>query len=164
MWLFFSVKLIIKGDRNSGKTCLFRRLQGLPFVEEYTPTDEIQVELLMIKYIYFTVVVNGQSREKYMQNLCSWQAASIQWNYKTADDVVKVDVWDVVDKAKKKKSLPNKLKIENSDGKGGEEEAVQEIGLDASFLDVYKNTNGVIFVFDITKNWLVPWVYPFFRG
>ena len=69
--------------------------------------------------------------------------------------MVKVDVWDVVDKAKKKKSLPNKLKIENSNGKGGEEETVEEIGLDASFLDVYKNTNGVIFVFDITKNWLV---------
>lgn len=66
--------------------------------------------------------------------------------------MVKVEVWDVVDKAKKKKALPNKLKIENSEGKG-EAEDVQEFGLDASFLDVYKNTNGVIIVFDITKAW-----------
>lgn len=39
----FSVKIIIKGDRNVGKSCLFSRLQGRKFIEEYLPTEEIQV-------------------------------------------------------------------------------------------------------------------------
>lgn len=119
---FLTVKIILKGDRNVGKTQLFRRLQGQAFVEEYTSTEEIQV-------------------------------ANIMWNYKTSDDIVKVEVWDVVDVANKKKRLvSDKLKIENSSSDASAEN-VPEFGLDANTIDVYKNTNGVILVFDLTKSW-----------
>ena len=37
-----TVKVAIQGHRGTGKTCLWRRFQDLPFTEAYTPTLETQ--------------------------------------------------------------------------------------------------------------------------
>nr|KAF6486906.1 RAB, member RAS oncogene family like 6 [Rousettus aegyptiacus] len=118
---WFQVKIVIRGDRNTGKTALWHRLQGKKFVEEYIPTQEIQV-------------------------------TSIHWNYKTTDDIVKVEVWDVVDKGKCKKRGDG-LKMENDP-----QEAESELALDAEFLDVYQNCSGVVMMFDITKQWTFSYI------
>ncbi|XP_014675776.1 PREDICTED: rab-like protein 6 isoform X2 [Priapulus caudatus] len=118
----YNMKVIIKGDRNVGKSCLFYRLQGEKFKEEYIPTQEIQV-------------------------------ASIQWNYKATDDIVKVEVWDVVDKGKKR-TVNDALKLDNTT----QTQATEEPVLDAEFLDVYKGTNGVIMMMDITKLWTFDYI------
>ena len=60
---------------------------------------------------------------------------------------MQVEVWDIVDVAKKRKKLTG-LKVGGSEG-----DEFEQAGLDAQFLDVYKQTHGVIIVFDITKPW-----------
>lgn len=60
---FLSVKIIIKGERKTGKTCLFNRLQGKTFIEEYIPTNQIQTTHInwsyksMISEIIFLILI-----------------------------------------------------------------------------------------------------------
>lgn len=77
--------------------------------------------------------------------------ASIQWSFKATEDVVKVEVWDVVDRGKAR-ARPTGLKISSK-------ASIPETpALDAEFLDVYKGTHGVILMMDITKNWTFEYV------
>lgn len=145
--LFFClVKLVIKGDRNVGKTCLWNRLQGKPFIANYEETDEIQVWLL----IFF------QKKKLTFLNYFFKKVAHIQWNYKNTEDVVKVEVWDVVDKGKRRPLSSSKscdvLKTEHK-VKLSQVLVEDTPVLDAELVDVYRCTNGVLLVLDITKRW-----------
>uniref|UniRef100_A0A3B3VX56 RAB, member RAS onco family like 6 n=1 Tax=Poecilia latipinna TaxID=48699 RepID=A0A3B3VX56_9TELE len=114
----YNMKIVIRGDRNTGKSTLWHRLQGKKFVEEYIPTQEIQV-------------------------------TSIHWNYKSNLMLTSLSYClnlCLVLSGKGKRRGDN-LKLEN------EPQESDEVALDAEFLDVYKNCNGVIMMFDITKQW-----------
>ncbi|XP_065646969.1 rab-like protein 6 isoform X3 [Hydra vulgaris] len=117
----YNMKIIIKGDRNTGKSALLHRLTGCEFKEEYIPTHEIQV-------------------------------ANVNWNYRGAEDIVKVEVWDIVDKSQKRKNPSDGLKIQNETANPAD-----SMVLDAEFINVYKGTHGVIIILDITKAWT--WQY-----
>lgn len=74
--------------------------------------------------------------------------------------MVKVEVWDIVDRSKKKRAQQQaspansqqNLKLDNSETVTSTTTKL-EPSLDAEFIDVYKNTNGCILVYDITKPW-----------
>ena len=71
---------------------------------------------------------------------------------------MKVEIWDIVDKGRSQRKLSGKggsLKMFNSPV---EEEDECEVGcgkltLDANFLNVYNGAHGVVFTFDIVKQW-----------
>lgn len=90
------------------------------------------------------------------------KVANIEWNYKATDELIKVEIWNVVDKGKKRKPV-NDLKLNerkaNSRSPPIPTEPVEsELALDAEFVDVYKNTNGVILMFDLSKTWTFEYV------
>ncbi|KAH0615656.1 hypothetical protein JD844_005117 [Phrynosoma platyrhinos] len=156
-----SVKIVIRGDRNTGKTTLWHRLQGKKFVEEYIPTQEIQVTSIHWNYKSKLGSEWEETRNR-SQSLALCHRGKVGYCQGSftflkpvplfppliaTDDIVKVEVWDVVDKGKCKKRGDG-LKLENDP-----QEAEAEMALDAEFLDVYKNCNGVVMMFDITKQW-----------
>ena len=44
------MKVVVRGDRNTGKSCLLYRMQGKTFSESYIPTNEIQVGHILWTY------------------------------------------------------------------------------------------------------------------
>lgn len=87
------------------------------------------------------------------------KVANIEWNYNVTDELIKVEVWDVVDKGKKRKPVNDlKLNERKSNSKSSPVPAENELALDAEFIDVYKNTNGVILMFDLSKVWTFEYV------
>ncbi|KAG0091387.1 Rab-like protein 6 [Podila epicladia] len=137
-----NMKIIIRGDIRTGKTSVFERLQGRPFRHdhEYRTTEQIQV-------------------------------ANIPWQYSHTKDIIKVEVWDVVDKGVQSGELRTStsnaaLKIDNNTPASPKSKATQStdtaphaaFALDASTIDVYRNTDGIILVYDISKPWTFEYI------
>ncbi|CAH8633947.1 unnamed protein product [Heterobilharzia americana] len=84
------------------------------------------------------------------------QLANIHWDHKNSQSVIKVEVWDVVDKGKPRntpKGLKVFRKLTNNPPDvtiAGETTKIEPC-LDASFINVYKGAHGVILMMDMTK-------------
>ncbi|KAF9437011.1 Rab-like protein 6 [Entomortierella beljakovae] len=138
-----NMKIVIRGDIRTGKTSLFERLQGLPFRNElsYRTTDQIQV-------------------------------ANVPWQYPHTKDIIKVEIWDVVDQGVQTGELKSShananpaLKIDNNAPTSPIKTKTRipesnpaphaAFSLDASTIDVYRNTEGVILLYDLSKPWTI---------
>lgn len=71
---------------------------------------------------------------------------------------VKLELWDVVDKAKKRGRTGSlKTKTDEETNEKNEQDHPDSPSLDAETIDVLKGTNAVIFTFNPTKKWT--WEY-----
>ncbi|CAI8022879.1 Rab-like protein 6 [Geodia barretti] len=127
----FNMKIVLKGDRNTGKTCLFNRMGGKPFQEAYIPTMEIQVTSILWSYKVTSDTVKVEV----------WDVV----------DKGKVHKKEAKGGLKIFNTTPDEEEEEEGEGEGGKKV------LDATFLNVYKGCNGVVLVFDMTKMWT--WKY-----
>ncbi|CAO3596347.1 unnamed protein product [Absidia cylindrospora] len=134
----YNMKIVIRGDVMTGKSTLFNRLQGAEFDDEA------------------------------YQSTPQIQVANIPWHYKDSNDVVKIELWDVVDKAHNNNNKKGTgIKLEHSTtGQTTDSAATEQtqeslstdMALDASTVDVYRNAHAALFIFDTTKQWTFDYV------
>ena len=120
----FNFKVVVRGDSSTGKSTLLRRLRGGTFVPEYAPTPEIKTAHI------------------------PWQARS------SPEDNVMLEVWDVVDRARKR-DVSESLTLAH---KGDAEAGQHTFPLDATMVDVYQNCHAAVFLIDPSKKWTYEYV------
>lgn len=82
------------------------------------------------------------------------QTAHITWTYKTSDEAVKVEVWDVVDEGIDPADAPKRLDSDDAPAGIPSSAKSHQLGanrlglLDASTVDVYAGCHGVILLFN----------------
>ncbi|ORX62192.1 P-loop containing nucleoside triphosphate hydrolase protein [Hesseltinella vesiculosa] len=94
------------------------------------------------------------------------QVENIPWHYKDSNDMVKVEVWDVVDKAHNQPVKKDTgIKLEHSSTPSPSRPSTSSVtstpddfALDASTVNVYRNAHAAMFVFDVTKAWTFDYV------
>jgi len=119
----YNMKVVIRGDRQTGKSALFHRLEGGGFIKEHRVTEQIQ---------------------------CS----HVLWPYKTSDEMVNLEIWDVVDKA----IIPTNIVEDNNGIIKPSTVSKNLLPADATTIDVYKGAHAVIFMVDPTRKWTLDYV------
>ena len=119
----YNMKMLLRGERGSGKTSLWQRLQGKSFPKSYLPTGEIQ-----------TATIN-------------WSISN------NDNRGIKVEVWDVVDNGfLLSDGDSNSEKKDNTKNTPSSSSTVVEgnhrfMALDASCIgDLHKNTQAVVYL------------------
>ena len=116
----YNMKVVICGDRQTGKSALFHRLEGGGFIKEHRTTQQIQ-------------------------------CAHVLWPYKSSDEMVNLEIWDVVDKA----VIPSNIA---EDGSISMNVSKHLLPADATTIDVFKGVHAVIFMVDPTRKWTLDYV------
>jgi len=95
--LLSTVKIVIRGETNTGKTCLFNRLQRKAFIEDHISTEQIQTATIPWDYkgtrgyLSISHVIDSNNGHPIRA---------------VSNDRIKVEVWDVVDHGRSPDFLP----------------------------------------------------------
>ncbi|KAG2382395.1 hypothetical protein C9374_005597 [Naegleria lovaniensis] len=160
----YNMKVILKGERNCGKSMLFKRLQGQPFSEAYIPSTAISTAHIHWNYKVsddnvvvevWDVVDKGK-----LSGTTHYEDAIIEDEDETptseqlqlkAQALAKSHEFDMM---KHKQGATNSPSASSGSPMFGDHQLTV---IDAHIVDVYKHCNAVLLVFDITKPWT--WEY-----
>lgn len=163
----YNLKVIIKGDARVGKTALFKRLEGHEFEDNYPPTENLTVTSINWNYKASDNIVK----------IDLWEAIDPIWrkNNNSSPDLklenqIQTQNGNSNSNGDSNNSLPVQIKPQQpqyissarlafNDSKNPiPEEAKESLARLSENLDVYKGSNAVLLVFDMTKLWTFKYV------
>lgn len=167
----YNMKVVIKGDNRVGKTSLFLRLKGYGFQETYNPTDNLNVtsidwsykatddivkidlweaiDLLVKKDIqYIDLKLNNETRD----NLTSLKSSPLNTDQ---FDQVKLGIQQ---NDSNLTITAINLSLNGTATSPIPEAARQSLAQLGESFDVYKGTNAVILMMDMTKLWTFKYI------
>ena len=121
----YTLRVLVQGDKCTGKTSVVRLLRGdSAFCESYEPSSSIS-------------------------------ALSLDWCFKSTSEQVRCELWDVVESAPQpRKPVSSELKLAiSSTSSGSKRGSVTLAELDAQSFDVYRGAHAVLLVYDPAKRW-----------
>ena len=150
------VKVLLKGERNVGKSMLFKRLQGQPFSEAYIPSTAISTAHIHWNYKVsddnvvvevWDVVDKGK-----LNGITKYDDAVLDGDEDDDQPTPEQLQMKALALAKSEYEV-EQLKKSNSPVVNPTNTDHQLAVIDANIVDVYKHCNAVLLVFDITKPW-----------